>query len=202
MITPWIDNVRRRRRLYIYKSSLHQRWSRIYQQCIDEFNQLSTQHHLNVTFVNSNNSPTAGGGADVWVRTANGAVSFSYGGASKNTHFNGNGLHGYTGQIKRRMGSRLRIEKAYIFLPSNPQINTPNGVRNVGEGVMKVILVHELVHACGLTNADHTPNGLFNGYPFVDYGNTPEEDKVVVQGRRMPPLFLSSTTVNKIKTLW
>jgi len=202
MKTPWNENVRRRRILYIYKSSLNNRWSRIYQQCIDEFNRLSRKHNIGVTFAHSNSKPTVGRGADVWVRTSNGVISYSYGGASKNSNFNGRGLHGYTGQIKRKLRSGYRIEKAFIFLPGHPQINTPNGLRNVGEGIMKVMFVHELIHACGLSNAEHSLNDLFNGYPSVDYGSIPKEDKVVVQGKRMPPLFLSAKTINNLKSLW
>jgi hypothetical protein len=111
-------------------------------------------------------------------------------------------MHGHTFLAQRDGG----IEKAFIFLPAQPRVNTPRGVRAVGENVMKVIAVHELVHACGLENSDHALDDLFQANPQVDPGTTAAQDRVRIQhGRRtryMPPLVLGGGTIRSIRTLW
>jgi hypothetical protein len=98
------------------------------------------------------------------------------------------------------------IEKAAVFLPSQPQVNTPNGLRAVGPNVMKLIAIHELVHACGLTNNEHSPNDLFQANPQVDHGDMAAGDKVTIQAGGkvswMPPFVLSGPTANHIRRLW
>ena len=71
---------------------------------------------------------------------------------------------------------------------------------------MKVIAVHELVHACGLADADHSTDDLFQANPQVDPGDAAQGDRVRVETggrmRWMPPLVLSGSTVRRIRTLW
>jgi hypothetical protein len=98
------------------------------------------------------------------------------------------------------------LEKVFVFLPATPLILTPRGRRPVGPGVKLVILVHELVHACGLTDDEHGTADLFHGTPQVDYGHTPADDRVwVTVGKNrivMPPLRLSGETAGRIRKLW
>lgn len=105
--------------------------------------------------------------------------------------------------ISREGGS---IEKAFMFLPSQPMINTPSGQRPTGVGIMKIIALHELIHGCGLHNSDHSPNDVFNGYPSADAGRTAAQDRIqiTVGGRYqfMPPVILSGATAVKISSLW
>ena len=68
---------------------------------------------------------------------------------------------------------------------------------------MKVIAVHELIHACGLENQDHaTDDGLFY-FPLAPSGDgkiiVPAEGK---EGLPMPPLCLDALTAAKIGSLW
>ena len=69
-----------------------------------------------------------------------------------------------------------------------------------------MIAVHELVHACGLDNADHSTDDLFQANPQVDPGNTAAGDKMRIEAggrmRWMPPLVLSGSTAQKIRQLW
>src|SRR5262249_32175359 len=112
------------------------------------------------------------------------------------------GLHGRTWLVAREGFN----ERAVIFLPQDPHINTPKAVRPVGASVKKIIALHELIHACGLTNAEHRSDDVFNGNPTVEPGNTAAGDKVVitVDGRKhiMPPPVLSGPTANTISRLW
>ena len=133
--------------------------------------------------------------------TANGPISAAYDGETQTGQFDGGRLHGLTLLFARVPGNVL--EKAFIYLPSEPKVNTPKGQRPVGAGVMKVIAAHELLHACGLENADHASD-LFQANPRVDAGNIAMQDKVLIGTgpRNMPPLHLDGATAKNIKDLW
>jgi len=86
------------------------------------------------------------------------------------------------------------VEKAFIFLPQQPKASVPGGLRPAGTNVMKVILVHEFIHACGLE--DHTKGDVFQDIPNV------EGDSVKAGNIKMPPIFISGATATRIKDLW
>lgn len=171
---------------------------------LSEFNRLSRQNRLGVTLTFSRQAPAArgSGGADVAVSAASGAVSVTYAGASHRIAIDGSLMHGRTLQFQ----VNGKIEKAFVFVPSRPLVHTPRGRRAVGVNVMKLIAVHEFVHACGLSNGDHSTDDLFQGSPQVDPGSTSSRDRVRIQagGRMswMPPLILSSGTAGHIRRIW
>ncbi len=202
MAMPWTSAIKRKKQLAVYTGSSLGSWAGILKDVIREFNSLSRKYQLGVTLIESSNPPTDTGGADISIQSANGAVSFSYGGVTKPGSFSGIQMHGLT-LLFSRDGF---IEKAAVFLPSHPQVNTPNGLRAVGPNVMKLIAIHELVHACGLTNNEHSPSDLFQANPQVYPGDTAAGDKVMIQtGGKvtgMPPFVLSSQTANHVKRLW
>ena len=199
MARSWIESVRSRGTLTVYAgpSLRGGSWAVVLRNALRDFNALARQHRLGVTLTRSDSD-----GAEVLVETATDQISFSYDGTTTSEAFSANRLHGRTFQVSRDG----YIEKAYVFLPGSPQINTPRGLRSVGSGVMQVIAVHELVHACGLHDSDHSTDDLFQGNPQVDYGRTAARDRVTIEsgGRRrgMPPLVLSGETVRRIKALW
>ena len=97
-----------------------------------------------------------------------------------------------------------------ITVPADPKINTPSGLRGVGSGVLIVMLVHEMVHACGLSDEEHSTSGdLFMASPIVLIGDRQADDRVD-SGRTdasrnrvgMPPLLLNDDTVRKIQQSW
>jgi hypothetical protein len=198
MATPWISSTQQQGKLSVLVgASMTGAWAGVFRHALSEFNALARRQGLGVTLV------TAGSGeADVTVATASGQISVSYGGAQRSEAFDGRRLHGAT-LLFSRDGA---IEKAFVFLPSQPQVNTPRGVRPVGANVLKVIAVHELVHACGLENSDHSTDDLFQGNPQVDPGSTAAGDKVRIEDggrmRWMPPLILSGSTAQKLRQLW
>jgi len=202
MAMPWTSAIKREKELAVYTGSSIGSWAGILKEALREFNSLSRKHHLGVTLIESSKPPTDAGGADVSIESANGAVSFSYDGETRTGSFSGTRLHGLTWLLSRDG----LIEKAAVFLPSQPQVNTPNGLRPVGPNVMKLIAIHELVHACGLENSEHSPNDLFQANPQVDPGDTAAGDKVTIQTGAhvslMPPFVLSGPTANHIKRLW
>lgn len=205
MPNPWNRAVKDTKRLTVYADPTLKKsmWGSLIKTCIGEFNRLSKEHRLGVTLQDSDEPPVPGrGGADVAVAAANGQINFKYDGLEEQIAFDGSRLHGRTRQVRRSDG----IEKAYIYLPAQPLINTPSGRRPVGADVMKLIAVHEFVHACGLTDSEHSTEDLFQGNPNVDYGRSAARDRVF--GRRgdkqvsMPPLFLSAETARRIKDNW
>jgi hypothetical protein len=205
MAHKWIRKVKETKRLLVYVDPTVQTgmWGSLIDASIGEFNQLSKQHRLGVTLQKSGDPPIPGrGGADVLVASANGQIDFRYDGIEQTLPFDGTRLHGKTRQIRTDQG----MEKAYMYLPAQPMINTPNGRRAVGPAIMKLIAVHELVHACGLVDAEHSTRDLFQGNPNVDYGQSAARDRAM--GKRgnltvwMPPLFLSAETARRIKDNW
>ena len=207
MDTPWTDNIKNTRQLSIYAGPSLRRgtWARAFQRALRDFNRLSRRFRLNVTLIAARHSAATPGGADIQADAANGQIACAHGGATRTQFFNGRQLHGTCFTFKRQLGQNLRIEKAFIFLPSQPQVNTPRGLRIVGENVMLVIAVHELVHACGLVAHSQT-GGLFYSPLAINPGSTPAGDRVYVpvarRNRMMPPLILSGATVRRIRRLW
>ena len=198
---PWTDSIRQSGKLTIYAGGLGGSWAHVFKEVLHAVNTLSSAHRLGVVFAESKDAPKEdGGGANVSIRTADGSVSGSYGGASQTEDFSGNRLHGRTLQFSREG----RMEKAFIYLPSQPKVNTPKGMRAAGAGVMKVIAAHELLHACGLEDSDHSTDDLFQGNPRVNAGDTAAGDKILIGmgPKEMPPLVLGGATAKKIKDLW
>lgn len=204
MPNPWIASVKQTGQLsYQLDSSVSGSWLTAVRAAVNEFNTLSGRRNLGVRFVQTDQAPTPGGGANVRIATASGSVTFQYEG-SHTTNVPGNQLSGQTLLISR---VNAPVEKAFVFLPSQPMIYTVSAQRRpTGAGVMKVIALHELIHACGLSNADHTEEDVFNGHPSADPGRTAAQDRVQIQVRGqyrfMPPILFSATTARKISRLW
>lgn len=199
---PWTDDIKKTGKLSIYVGSLAGTWAHVFREALREYNALCAGHKLGITLSESKAAPTEDGGANVSVEIADGAISRIYGKTDLSEPFDGKRLHGRTLLISRE-GADI-LEKVFIYLPSQPQVNTPQGLRAVGTGVMKVIAAHELVHACGLENGDHTSDDLFQGNPRVDFGNTPAQDKILIGTgpKKMPPIYMSGSTANKLKDAW
>jgi hypothetical protein len=208
MATPWEDPIKKGKVLTIFAGPdvANGVWKNTFPNAISEFNKLSQAHKLGVTFQQGNNppDPKGVGGADVQFAVGDGSVKFTSIGTEINVSVSGTSLIGNTEQVLVVVGNDKRIAKAFIVLPATPQINmVKGGDRDVGDGVKLVMAVHEFVHACGLTNADHSPDDLFFGYPQPRVGSTPADDKVEVKnGKRLPPLILSAQTVSLIQKNW
>ncbi len=202
MANPWMDSVKQTHQLTYYLNSVVGLWLTAVQDAVREFNGLSRQHRLGVTYVQSPTAPTDTGGANISIATGAGSVTFNYAGSHQTT-IDGQGLQGQTLRVSRQNGP---TEKAFVFLPNQPMINTPRGIRATGTGVMKVIALHELIHGCGLDDSDHTPSDVFNGFPSVEPGPVAAQDRIqlMVGGRyrSMPPILFSGITAIKIRQLW
>jgi hypothetical protein len=206
MATPWDDPIKKTKTLTVFPGSSVSggSWASVFASAIQEFNNLSNTHKLGVSLSQSATAPDPSGvgGADVQFEAGNGTVNFTSFGQTISVTVNGDALGGDTQQVKLVFGSIQKIAKAFIVVPATPKVNA-NPPRNVGDGVKLVIAVHELIHACGLSNQDHNLDDLFNGFPQVRAGSKPQDDKIEVnQNKRLPPLFLSAKTAGVIQANW
>ena len=77
-----------------------------------------------------------------------------------------------------------------------------------------LIAVHELIHVCGLSNADHTPGtdpDFFIGQPQPSSASDAKGDKLAIRiaptvklpfDPPAPPLFLTERTARLIRSVW
>jgi hypothetical protein len=118
-------------------------------QAIREFNALFSRHRLGVTL--SRTTQSGGTAANVVAEAPGDHISCSYAGTPVSESFDSSRMRGRTFTL----AIEGRIEKAFVFLPIRPMVNTPRGVRAVGTKLMNVIAVYEFVHTCGLSNDEH-----------------------------------------------
>lgn len=209
MPTPWEDAIKKTKRLSVFAASgvAGGVWKSVFPSAIAEFNKLSAAQSLGVTLTvaTAPPDPDGPGGADVQFQTASGKAAFTSFGQPSSLTIDGDAVHGHTQIIKTVFGTIERVAKAFIFVPSTPRVGG-KGSRVVGDPVKLLIAVHELVHACGLSNGDHSKLSdpdLFIGIPSLSAGSDPANDKVDVGQRTlMPPLALSGATVSLIKQNW
>ncbi|HEY6981149.1 hypothetical protein [Reyranella sp.] len=233
MSTLWEDSIRNRKnkQLTIFIApTLSKPWRRAFDEALKTFNQLSTTNKLGVTMAAPSDAkqpdPDGEGGADVQFDMGKGDITFTALGqdfAIKS--FSGTAMHGKTELIRRQTGSQSdRIGKAFVFVPETPMITAQMRIgrdkfkdvqREVGPAIKHFIAAHELIHVCGLHNADHTRYGpdadLFieQPQPFSGAFDKPDEDRFVlhIPGHSKPnvvspPIFLKKATVDKIRDNW
>jgi hypothetical protein len=230
MATPWFDNVRHTHQLSVFATQTVTggSWGPIFTAALKEFNRISSAMSLGVTFVTSGDRPdptSMNGGANVQFHAASGTVheevlrnKFGQVIFEFTENVSGTNMHGLTmpPQWADDQGNAHQF-RAYIYVPTTPQVNTgPAGKqkqREVGDGVKLFIAVHELIHACGLSNADHSTSDpdLFVGQPQPNPGTTPQADKLNLRLQPPlnlpldppnPPLFITARTAGLIKSVW
>ncbi|MDG3007263.1 hypothetical protein [Paludisphaera mucosa] len=108
----------------------------------------------------------------------------------------GTAVHGKT---TAETGDGGRLLRAEVRLPVKVVINTPDGVRQAGPGVLKVIAAHEFVHALG--QVEHSSH-LMAQTLYKQLGNSPAGDTLKAGAVTLPPLSLASDTVELLKSIW
>lgn len=192
---PWMSSVKDTGELTVYNNLTSGAWVHVFKAALQAFNGLK----LAVKLKESKDKQAA----HVVMGVASGSAAFAYDGDTFTGQLDGKRLHGLTLLIARDG----QLEKAAVFLPSDPQ-SSPRFkqgrtiVDRATPDMLKVIAVHELIHACGLENADHAQEGVF-GFPLAPDG----KGKLIVpqqgQSRRaMPPIFVAQATVGKVANLW
>jgi hypothetical protein len=114
---------------------------------IAEFNRQMSQHGLNLTL----SKVEKGMGPHIVLETEP-----------------GNGLHGSAPSQTKILNGVHYLDLVTIRVPATPRTN-PNDPKSpeVGPGVRLCLLVHELIHAVGLSNAEHSPDDVFAGKAVV-----------------------------------
>jgi hypothetical protein len=197
MATPWIRNVRNTKTLTVFNGIGGGQWANIFALSLASFNRFAKQ--AGIKMVAAPSEPEA----NIVMRLGDGTANFEYDKTEYQNSFSGTALHGLTKTLSRDGV----IEKAFIFLPARPMVTVFDNKGNQSEqlanqGVMEVIAVHELIHACGLDEMkDHGGDGIFY-YPLA-YQNgkvyVPERGK---NQALMPPVRGDGMIVGKIKHLW
>jgi hypothetical protein len=192
MAAPWVRSVRTAKQLTVFRAaSASGPWAGVLTTAIARFNDLSTKLRLGVSLNAVTTPPDANGlgGANVQFATSHGAYSFQGMGAQGSGNLPANA----NGGITHLVSLNGECAKAFVFLP-------------VGSGhheFMKVCMaVHELIHATGLQNSDHSSDGD----PDVFCSSlTPSGSGVqcgVFANRTMPPIWMTNRTAQKIQALW
>jgi hypothetical protein len=179
MAMSWVANVKDAGRLTVF-NGLTAQWGTVFKRALDSFNQLAGG--LGVKLEQTKDKAQA----NIVMQLSGGAAKFEYDGNVATATFDGTAAHGKTLLFSR---DNL-IEKAASFLPVKP--------RESHIDVLTFITVHELIHACGLDNRDHANDGVFMTLPNIRGGRI----WASADSRKMPPLFLHSSTIVKIKTVW
>lgn len=206
MPTSWTPSVKKTGQLSVFAGpGVSGGWATVLKDALAKFNALSKQSSFGVTFITGAKAPDFdgnGGGADVQFDTGSNQVSFSVFGQSFSKTIDPNAKKGRTFPVNDANGD---LVKAFIFVPVSPKAEMGTG-RVVGNPVKLVMAVHELVHACGLSDDDHSKNAkpdVFYGTPNLDLGRRPQDDRIILpDGRSMPPLWISSETGRLISSVW
>jgi len=240
-VRPWRDDIKNGKVLTIFPTDKVKNdagWLQAFKDSIVEFNQLSTTLKLGVTFSSppgvKKPDPVGEDGAEVQFDLGDGrleyeAVGQKFVATDKDTkqpiNFSKTALHGYTETLALSFGGPGRIRRAFIFVPATPMVTAvmrvgpgPNDFKDVqrlaGPGIRKFIAVHELIHACGLSDAEHNATGpdadTFTINPGVSAGSfqKPEDDKILLRVNApnpnvtAPPNFIKKKVADLIRNNW
>lgn len=171
MIYSWNSAVRSTGQLTVYDGISKGQWATVFKAALDSFNKNSG---LQMKMVRAKTKEDA----NVVMTLADATV----------VGHSGSLAHGRTRMF--RDGGSGEILNVEIYLPENPSANHPNYLR--------FIAVHELVHACGLDNGEHSDDGVFITLPNFSNGKI----KSTKTSKRMPPLFFNASTRAKLSKAW
>ncbi len=211
MPTPWTAPVRAAKQLSIFPTPQVTKgaWAKVFTKAMAEVNALSAKHSLGVTFVLATSAPDPSGvgGADVQFDTINGTANFTAFNQSFTDKLSGDAMKGHTNLVMQVFGSTKTVAKAFTYVPATPKIRGPNG-RLLGDPGKLVIAAHELIHALGLDNSDHSglsDADLFSSPMESSQGTTPAGDTLHPWGLTapvMPPIVLAGPTITLIQNNW
>ncbi|REJ75677.1 MAG: hypothetical protein DWQ47_09425 [Acidobacteria bacterium] len=199
MPRPWISQVRGSHRLSVFNNISSGSWSQLFTWGIDEINRIFREQGVPVLFERAGSREAA----NVEVGVSTGRASFTFRGQAYSLEMDQHRMHGRT---YKAPGGNSEIESAFVFLPADPQMTLPRSSRSTGIHVLRLILLHELVHCTGLSDSDHSNNDIFNGYPDYHIGDTAADDRIGFMGRDgrvfFPPYYISAETAGKIRRIW
>jgi hypothetical protein len=195
MVIPWLNSIRQTHKLTIFAAQNAATLAPILGTAITRFNALSQSLSLNVTYETSSTAPDPDNldGANVQLALANGTYTFKGLGADGNGFLAADARKGVTRFVTGGSAQDAKLAKAFIFLPASIQVHD----------FMKICMtVHEMVHATGLDNDEHSSDAdpeifcssLTPSGPGVQCG--------LFANRIMPPIWMTFRTAAKIQPLW
>ncbi len=151
-------------------------WAKACQDAVKALNTLFKQHGVKVTLVTSGSAAT---------------ITVSLDPSIGNDAVHGKTSAAYNGNTMVSAEVRLMVKVT---------INTPQGVRDAGNGVREVIAAHEFVHALG--HAPHNSKLMTQTF-YKEPGDNANQDKLkTADGSRLPPITLSSESIAMLKGNW
>jgi len=201
MAKPWMESVKTTGELSVYKKNFSGIWKNVFMPALESFNKLNKKYELGVKMVPAKDEAQA----NIVMHVSDKVAKYTFDGTTEVSTFDGKAFHGAT----LGFGTENEIRKAAIFLPSDPQtqagfIRGKAVYEKANQNMMRVVAVHELIHACCLDdNKDHATN---NDGVFAEH-LTSVGGKLVSfwsggKGTPMPPMFLDPATVAAIQSFW
>lgn len=112
----------------------------------------------------------------------------------------GKGLHG---EDELGVKGASMMDSAHIFLPTKPTINATKDGTSIGDPVKRHILVHELIHAVGLTNSEHADDGgVFVKSLIIAVGTRHGKQQSADGSDSVPEIKLATSTVRALRQAW
>lgn len=190
-IIPWHKNVQRKQQLTFDTKGMGAKWSKVLDKAIAEFNKQMSKIGVKLVLTK------AGKGKRPHVILETRA---------------GNDLHG-TASLQTMILNRVQyLDRVTIRMPATPRIDPRDSrSREVGPGVRIALLVHEMIHAVGLGNAEHASNDVFAARSIVipegQYlkdGKQAKEDLVQPPdgSTPIPPIRIGAKTIANLKKAW
>jgi hypothetical protein len=111
--------------------------------------------------------------------------------------------HGLHAENELGLKGTSMMDSAHIFLPTNPTINATKDGTFIGGPVKRHILVHELIHAVGLTNSEHADDGgVFVKSLIITIGTKHGKQQAADGSDSVPEIKLATSTVRALRQAW
>jgi hypothetical protein len=195
MARRWIEEVRQRRQLSVF-ADLNDVWKNAYLRAFILFNLFAVARDLGVilTVGTAPPNPNAPG------------ASVRFGTFSEKDPLNTTFSEGRIQWSRRSNDPPDRIAAAFISVPATPLARTDLGrpPRPLGEEPKVLMAAHELIHACGLLDSEHTadPPDVFSTGWISDVGTRPEDDGLHLGQTKVPPIVFSVRIATLIRNNW
>jgi hypothetical protein len=190
-ITSWHKNDQRKNTLTYSVKAMGGQWTAVLDKAIAEFNRQMSHHGLKLAL----SKVEKGMGPHIVLETQP-----------------GHGLHGSAPSQTKKINGVHYLDLVTVRVPATPRIN-PNDPksREVGPGVRLCLLVHELIHAVGLSNDEHSPDDVFAAKSVViPKGQYLQSRKQAAEdlvqppdgSAPMPPIRIGAKTLTNLKKAW
>lgn len=190
-IIPWHRNVQRKNTLTYSVKAMGGQWAAVLDKAIAEFNRQMSQHGLKLAL----SKVEKGKGPHIVLETQP-----------------GHGLHGSAPSQTMRLNGVEYLDLVTIRVPATPRIDPRDPrSREVGPGARLYILVHELIHAVGLSNDEHSSDDVFGAKALlIPKGTWLKSRKQAAEdlvqpfdgSAPLPPIRLGAKTVANLKKAW